>query len=92
VTFGTERLPLASYLHASGSLDFSHCENTAGGKIRFVFLDPEQLGNELELAFERGAQVPATAVFASQTFLRRKMSDALNRKNGKQQHETCQQQ
>ena len=78
VTFGTERFPLAIYLHASGQLDFSHCESTPSGKVRFVFRDPEQRGDELELGFERGAQVPATAIFASQKFLRRKMSEALN--------------
>jgi hypothetical protein len=92
VTFVTERLPLAIYLHASGSLNFLHCECESGHKVRFVFVDPEHQGNELELTFERGAQVQANAVFASQKFLRRKMSDALNRKNGKQNHETLQQQ
>jgi hypothetical protein len=78
VTFTTERLPLAIYLHASGSLNFSRCERGSGEKVRFVFIDPEQLGNELELEFERGAQVSATAMFASQKFLRRKLSEALN--------------
>ena len=81
--FVTERFPLAIYLHASSSLNFSHCECASSDKVRFVFFDPEQLGNELELAFERGAQVPATVVFASQKFLRRKMSVELNnRKTG----------
>jgi hypothetical protein len=78
VTFGTERLPLAIYLHASGKLKFSQCETAGKDKIRFVFNDPQHIGNELELEFERGAQVPATAIFASQKFLRRKMSEALN--------------
>jgi len=82
-TFMTERLPLAIYSHASGKLQFSHCESTGNGKVRFVFRDPQHIGCELELEFERGAQVPATAIFASQKFLRRKMSEALNnRKTG----------
>ncbi len=77
-TFLTERLPLAIYLHASGKLEFSHCQSTSNSKVRFVFRDPQHIGCELELEFERGAQVPATAIFASQKFLRRKMSEALN--------------
>ncbi len=82
-TFQTERLPLAIYLHASGKLEFSHCESTSNSKVRFIFRDPQHIGCELELEFERGAQVPATAIFASQKFLRRKMSEALNnRKTG----------
>jgi len=81
--FLTERLPLAIYLHASGKLEFSHCESTSNSKVRFVFRDPQHIGNELELEFESGAQVPATAIFASQKFLRRKVSEALNnRKTG----------
>jgi hypothetical protein len=83
VTFTTERLPLAIYLHASASLIFSHCERASSDKVLFVFLDPQHLGNELELEYERGAQVAATSIFASQKFLRRKMSEALNnRKTG----------
>jgi site-specific DNA-adenine methylase len=66
VTFTTERLPLAVYLHATADLDFSHCKKIADDKVSFVFLDPNQQGNELELAFERGGQVSATALFASQ--------------------------
>jgi hypothetical protein len=82
-TFLTERLPLAIYLHASAKLEFSHCETTSNSKVRFVFRDLQHIGCELELEFERGAQVPATAIFASQKFLRRKMSEALNnRKTG----------
>jgi hypothetical protein len=59
-------------------LRLSHCESESGGKVRFVFNDPKQLGDELELAFELGAQLPVTAVFASQKFLRRKISETLN--------------
>jgi len=82
VNFMTERLPLAIYLHASGKLEFSHCASASPDKVRFVFHDPRQIANDLELEFERGAQVPATAIFASQKFLRRKLSEALNRKKG----------
>jgi hypothetical protein len=76
--FTTERLQLAIYLHASGRLQFERCERSGDGKARFVFDDPEQIGDQLELDFERGAPLAATSLFASQKFLRRKMSDALD--------------
>ena len=79
-TFVTERLPLAIFLHATHRLRLSHCE-LAGDKVQFVFDDPEQKGDEAELAFENGECVPAKSLFASQTYLRRRMSDALNRKD-----------
>ena len=82
-TFTTERLPLAIFLHATERLRFLRCEPTQTRKITFVFHDPEGMGSEVELEFDRGATVPATALFASQKFLRRKMTEILNpRKNG----------
>jgi hypothetical protein len=82
-TFETERLQLAIFLHASGSLRFSGCELNGGGKVRFLFHDPLHTGDQLELEYEQGAPVAATALFASQKFLRRKMSEALGeRRNG----------
>jgi hypothetical protein len=80
-TFQTERLPLAIFLHSSQRLRFSHCELVGAGKVQFIFDDPEQKGDEAELAFENGECVPAKSLFASQTYLRRRMSDALNRKD-----------
>jgi hypothetical protein len=80
MTFLTERLPLAIYLQASGKLIFERCEITGNGKVRFVFDDTQHLGDQIELEFDRGAAVSATALFASQKFLRRKMTEAL--KNG----------
>jgi hypothetical protein len=80
-TFSTERLQLAIYLHASERLPFLGCEAGQSGKIRFVFDDLGNLGPKVELEFDRGAEVPATALFASQKYLRRRMSEALeNRK------------
>lgn len=82
-TFFTERLQLAIYLHASQCLTFLRCEKQDNSKIRFVFDDPAQCGPDAELEFDRGAQIAATDLFASQKFLRRKMSEELNeRKNG----------
>ena len=84
LTFSTERLQLAIFLHATSKIRFSHCEPGESGKLRFVFDDPEHIAEDLELEFDRGAEVPATCLFASQKFLRRKMTEAIeSRKYGK---------
>ena len=87
--FATKRLQLAIFLHASGSLQFDHAEPTDDGKLLFVFSDPEHLGPQFELDFERGADVSAKDLFASQTYLRRQMTAALeeNRKIGEPPNE-----
>jgi len=85
--FSTERLQLAIYLHATGRLRFIGCEQNGNGKVRFGFDDSEQTGAQAELEYERGAPVAATALFASQKFLRRQMTDALTRKIGASEHE-----
>lgn len=77
--FITERLQLAIYLHATNGLPFSRCRTSGGGKVQFVFCDPDQLGCELELAFDRGAYTRAIDIFASQKFIRRKMSEAIEK-------------
>ena len=84
--FETERLQLAIFLHATGGLRFLGCEASGNAKVRFVFDDPQQTGAQVELEFDRGAPVAATALFASQKFLRRQMTDALNRKIGAIEH------
>jgi hypothetical protein len=79
--FSTERLQLAIYLHASQRLPFQRCEAGQNNKIRFVFEDSDSSGPQAELEFDRGAEVAASDLFASQKYLRRKMSEALeNRK------------
>lgn len=81
--FSTERLQLAIYLHASQQLPFLRCEAGENGKIRFVFDDPDANGSQAELQFDRGAEVSASDLFASQKYLRRKMSEATeNQRNG----------
>lgn len=80
MTFTTERLPLAVYLHASHRLRLS-CTELVGDKVQFVFEDPECVGDEAELDFENGECVSAKSLFASQTYLRRRMSEVLNRKD-----------
>lgn len=82
--FSTERLQLAIYLHASQQLPFLRCEAGENGKIIFVFDDPDANGSQAELQFDRGAEVSASDIFASQKYLRRKMSEATeNRRNEK---------
>jgi hypothetical protein len=75
--FSTERLPLAIYLHASGRLHFLECVGAAPGKVSFIFQDPANAGNQIELEFENGAEVAANSLFASQKYLRRKMTETL---------------
>jgi hypothetical protein len=82
--FSTERLQLAIYIHAAERLPFLGCEAVRPGVLRFVFEDPASLGKQVELEFDRGAAVPATALFASQKFLRRTMTETLN--NGASEH------
>jgi hypothetical protein len=84
--FATERLQLAIYLHASERLAFSHCGIAANGKVRFVFEDPSANGSQAELEFDRGASVAASALFASQKFLRRKMSEILEDRRTEKPH------
>jgi len=79
--FRTERLPLAIFLHATGRLCFLGCKPNGDGRLHFVFSDPEQAGAQAKLEYERGASVAATALFASQKFLRRRMNEALNNRN-----------
>lgn len=86
-TFSTERLQLAIYLHATQRLPFLYCEAQENGKIRFVFDDPGSVGPQVELEFDRGAEVAATHLFSSQKFLRRRMSEEINRKNGEPKNE-----
>jgi hypothetical protein len=91
-TFSTERLQLAIYLHASQRIPFLRCEARPSGKISFLFDDPSNVGSQLELEFDRGAEVAASDLFASQKYLRCKMSEALsnrrieNTKYGKFSH------
>src|ERR1700756_5435582 len=79
-TFSTERLPLAIYLHASQRMPFVGCERVPNGKLKLLFQDEENQGAQAELEFflDRGAVVPASELFASQKYLRRRMSEALN--------------
>lgn len=88
-TLATERLQLAIYVHATARLLFLGCELGDKGKVRFLFEDPERRGSQIELDYDRGAEVAGTALFASQKFLRRTMSEALNKRRiGKTDHDS----
>ena len=76
--FVTERLQLAVFLHATKLLTLDHCELSPCGKVKFVFVEPRTEGEQGELEFDTGASVPATALFASQKYLRRKINQLLN--------------
>ena len=81
MTFKTERLPLAIYLHASQALKLIGCKRTKPLKVEFVFDDPDSLGSTYELDFEMGKAVPAASIFASQKYLRRMMSLEMEKKD-----------
>lgn len=78
--FSTERLQLAIYLHAAQRIPFLCCDAGQNGKISFAFEDPDSSGPQAELEFDRGAEVAASDLFASQKYLRRAMSEATNRR------------
>jgi hypothetical protein len=86
-TFTTERLPLAVFLHATERLALLRCEPSDNQKVTFVFHDPEGMGSQVELEFDRGATVTAHALFASQKFLRRLMTKTLNTRSIENRHE-----
>src|SRR5215831_447921 len=72
--------PPAGYLPARlQRLQFSRCK-LVGDKVEFVFHDPLQIGDQAELDFENGECVSAKSLFGSQTYLRRRMTHALDRK------------
>ncbi len=77
-SFSTARLPLAISIHASGRLRFLRCDRVAPNRVEFVFEDAESKGSEIELEFDRGTlTLVASEVFASQKYLRRRMSETL---------------
>jgi len=78
-TFRTDLLPLATFLVASQRLRFLKAEASSDGRVSFVFLDPDNLGDSVELEYESGASVSAIAYAAAQKFLRRRMDAVLNR-------------
>ncbi len=71
----TEDLPFAAFLHATRLLRFLGCEPLNGsGRITFVFDDPEDEGDRLQIDFESGAECPASVFYDSVRHLRRVMT------------------
>ena len=89
MTFRTQDLPFASYLHATRRLRFVACEPVNGcGRIAFVFDDPCGEGDRLQVDFEGGAECPAAAFYDAVRHLRRVMDGTKNYKsNGAYEHE-----
>jgi hypothetical protein len=86
--FSTERLQLAIFIHASGKLPFVGCESVRPGALRFVFEDTDRAAKQIELEFDRGATIPAISLFASQKYLRRTMTEALENRRIRTTNET----
>ena len=78
-TFVTKSFQFAIYVHASQQLRYLRAEPDPDDrrKVNFIFEDPEGRGPQIQLTFNRGAEVAARDLFASQTFLRKQMSDAV---------------
>jgi hypothetical protein len=76
--FKTERLQLASYLHATELLPFLGCESETGAaRVVFAFEDTARLGPQLELEYEKEAVCSAAALCCGQKYLRRKIAQTL---------------
>jgi hypothetical protein len=57
--FQTDSLPLASFLFTAKKLKFVGCQPN-GPRLVFVFDDPENLGESLQIALEPGAECPTS--------------------------------
>ncbi len=86
--FVTERLQLAVYLHATSQLTLKKCELSPLGRVLFVFAESRPIGERAELQFDLGASAPATALFASQKYLRRKINNLINESSINEQSRT----
>jgi hypothetical protein len=87
-TFATERLQLAIFLHATRRMGFLGCQTARNrDRVSFLFDDPDNIGAQAELDFDQGAFAPAAGLFASQKFLRRRMSEATENRRNEKFHE-----
>lgn len=86
-TFSTERLPLATAIHASERLKFTGCKHLAPDRVAFAFDDPDGEGARAELEFDSGGLlVPAAKLWASLRYLRREMTETLNTEKRNTRH------
>lgn len=82
--FSTKDLQFAAYLLATTKLRFTGCRLARNGReVLFLFDDPDEVGDELELSFESGATASAIALFTSLKFLRRRMTATLDGRDGR---------
>jgi hypothetical protein len=82
MTFRTEDLPFASFLHTTRKLRFLGCEPVASnGRVAFVFDDPKGEGEQLHIEFESGAECSAAAFYDSVRHLRRVMDRTRSKRN-----------
>jgi hypothetical protein len=86
-TFATEDLAFAAFLHSSRALRFSSCEPTGDSRVAFLFADPNNDGDKLQLEFESGAECPAAAFYDSIKHLRKVMDRARSKSRSTDQHE-----
>lgn len=84
--FRTEHLPLAAYIVAARKLPFTGAElNENGGNggndrvVTFVFDDPKDEGERINIQFEAGAEVAAVTYYDSMRRLRRVVAATLAR-------------
>ena len=70
MTFNTERLQLAIFLHGTQRLRLAHCETVGNGKVRFVFEDPDSQAEQDVSAYLRGEVVPALEIVNAQRDLK----------------------
>jgi hypothetical protein len=87
-TFSTEDLPFAAYLRASRKLRFLTCQVSGTDRVAFVFADPNNEGEQLQLNFESGAECPAAAFYDSIRHLRRVMDRTRTRSIEQNEHAT----
>jgi hypothetical protein len=71
----TENLPVAAFIHATRALKFLRCEPAGRpGILQFVFGDPNDQGDDLELSYDSGAKVVASAHFSAIRAMRTAMT------------------
>lgn len=89
--FRTKWLQFSAFLHATNSLKYLRAEIGKDNLTYFIFADPDDRASDLEFQFSMDAQVSATKLFGSLTFMRRQMK-AAQQKLGESCHEHPRQQ
>jgi hypothetical protein len=78
-TFRVREINAAIYLVAAQKLQFQGIEvNDAGRMVRYLFDDPQGMGERLLFEYSNGGQAPVISTIATQTFLRRETATKIN--------------